>query len=121
MPPAPLTTSYTVIFPPRLPVTADYYDDCILRNATAAELGGSDALVDATAIDTLSSIVPNASDFNDLAEYNTSLFNATNGLIVDPAYCNYTYIGSSAGAARAPVLALALALATALGIGWNWT
>ncbi|PNH09317.1 hypothetical protein TSOC_004069 [Tetrabaena socialis] len=97
----------------------DYYDDCALRNITAERAGQGDYYIDPNAVAAIPNTVPYQSGSFDLIQFNNTLYNQTNGLVVDPAYCNSTYTGGAA-AVRAAVLWLLAAVAAACCVlGWG--
>ncbi|KXZ47153.1 hypothetical protein GPECTOR_37g159 [Gonium pectorale] len=97
-----------------------YYDDCALRNATAAAAGLPDSTIDLATVNALPQLIPESGTSSDILAFNDSLYNVSNGLIVDSAFCNYTYITPGA-AGPGPrwrsgwALALGLAAASYLG------
>ncbi|KXZ47152.1 hypothetical protein GPECTOR_37g158 [Gonium pectorale] len=103
-----------------------YYDDCALRNATAAAAGLPDSTIDLATVNALPQLIPESASSGDVLAFNQSLYNVSKGLIVDPAFCNYTYImpGAAGPGARwrsGWALALGLAAASYLGgLTRNW-
>ncbi|GIL90513.1 hypothetical protein Vretimale_17600 [Volvox reticuliferus] len=94
----------------------DYYDDCALRNITAYQTGLNDSSIDPSVVASLPALLATSTTSGDLIAFNQTLYNATNGLIIDSPYCNYTTMystengGGAIGVARMPLLFM-LALA----------
>ncbi|GLC35875.1 hypothetical protein PLESTB_000515100 [Pleodorina starrii] len=94
----------------------DYYDDCALRNATAQQAGLNDSSINDVVIAQLPDLLAASNSAVDVNEFNQTLYNTTNGLIIDPAFCNYTYQNSGAHAARLSLLLAAALVAAAMWV-----
>ncbi|EFJ49868.1 hypothetical protein VOLCADRAFT_89301 [Volvox carteri f. nagariensis] len=93
-----------------------YYDDCALRNITAARAGLDDSTIDPVILTQLPTLLATSNTSADIIAFNRTLYNNTNGLIIDPAYCNYTSTansGSGAGTAVRQSTLLTMLLAAA--------
>ncbi|GIL61037.1 hypothetical protein Vafri_15405, partial [Volvox africanus] len=99
----------------------DYYDDCALRNITAYQTGLNDSSIDPSVVASLPDLLATSTTSGDLIAFNHTLHNATNGLIIDSEYCNYTTLSTSESAGGAVSVALVpLLLMLLLAAIVNW-
>ncbi|GLI68519.1 hypothetical protein VaNZ11_012966, partial [Volvox africanus] len=99
----------------------DYYDDCALRNITASQTGLNDSSIDPSVVARLPDVLATSTTSGDLIAFNRTLYNATNGLIIDSEYCNYTSLSISESAGGAGSFALVpLFLMLLLSSTVNW-
>ncbi|GIL61038.1 hypothetical protein Vafri_15405 [Volvox africanus] len=118
---SPLPTSCVNVYPSTSNLTSDYYDDCALRNITAYQTGLNDSSIDPSVVASLPDLLATSTTSGDLIAFNHTLHNATNGLIIDSEYCNYTTLSTSESAGGAVSVALVpLLLMLLLAAIVNW-